>query len=108
MKSERARVANELRSTGAAESEKIRADADRQRTVILADAYRQAEAIRGEGDAKAARIYADAFGKNPEFYKFMRSLEAYKESFKTRSDVMLIDPNSEFLKYFKSPGGIKK
>ncbi|MEO0317863.1 MAG: inner rane-anchored protein [Pseudomonadota bacterium] len=108
MKSERARVANELRSTGAAESEKIRADADRQRTVILADAYRQAEAIRGEGDAKAARIYAQAFGQNPEFYKFIRSLEAYKESFKTRSDVMLIDPNSEFLKYFKSPGGARK
>ncbi len=108
MKSERARVANELRSTGAAESEKIRADADRQRTVILAEAYRQAESVRGEGDAKAARIYAEAFGKNPEFYKFMRSLEAYKESFKTRSDVLLIDPNSEFLKYFKAPGGAKK
>lgn len=108
MKSERARVANELRSTGAAESEKIRADAERQRTVILADAYRQAESIRGEGDAKAARVYADAFGKNPEFYRFMRSLEAYKESFKTRSDVLLIDPNSEFLKYFKAPGGAKK
>lgn len=108
MKSERARVANELRSTGAAESEKIRADADRQRTVILADAYRQAEAIRGEGDAKAARIYAQAFGQNPEFYKFIRSLEAYKESFKTRSDVLLIDPNSEFLKYFKTPGGARK
>ncbi len=108
MKSERARVANELRSTGAAESEKIRADADRQRTVILADAYRQAEGIRGEGDAKAARIYAQAFGQNPEFYKFIRSLEAYKESFKTRSDVLLIDPNSEFLKYFKTPGGARK
>lgn len=108
MKSERARVANELRSTGAAESEKIRADADRQRTVILAEAYRQAEAIRGEGDAKAARIYAEAFGKNPEFYKFMRSLEAYKESFKTRNDVLLIDPNSEYLKYFKAPGNPKK
>ncbi|MFM2108342.1 MAG: protease modulator HflC, partial [Pseudomonadota bacterium] len=108
MKSERVRVANELRSTGSAESEKIRADADRQRTVILADAYRQAEAIRGDGDAKAARIYSDAFGKNPEFYKFMRSLEAYKDSFKTRSDVLLIDPNSEFLRYFKTPGGAKK
>lgn len=108
MKSERARVANELRSTGAAESEKIRADADRQRTVILAEAYRQAEAIRGDGDAKAARVYADAFGRNPEFYKFMRSLEAYKDSFKTRSDVLLIDPNSEYLKYFKAPGGAKK
>jgi membrane protease subunit HflC len=108
MKSERVRVANELRSTGAAESEKIRADADRQRIVILADAYRQAEAIRGDGDAKAARIYSDAFGKNPEFYKFTRSLEAYKDSFKTRSDVLLIDPNSEFLRYFKTPGGAKK
>ncbi len=108
MKSERARVANELRSTGAAESEKIRADADRQRTVILAEAYRQAEVVRGEGDAKAARIYAEAFGKNPEFYKFMRSLDAYKESFKTRNDVLLIDPNSEYLKYFKAPGNAKK
>ena len=108
MKSERARVANELRSTGAAESEKIRADADRQRIVILAEAYRQAEGIRGEGDAKAARIYAQAFGQNPEFYKFIRSLEAYRESFKTRSDVLLIDPNSEFLKYFKAPGGARK
>ncbi len=108
MKSERARVANELRSTGAAESEKIRADADRQRIVILAEAYRQAEGIRGEGDAKAARIYAQAFGQNPEFYKFTRSLEAYRESFKTRSDVLLIDPNSEFLRYFKAPGGARK
>ena len=96
MKSERARVANELRSTGSAESEKIRADADRQRIVILAEAYRQAEAVRGEGDAKAARIYAQAFGQNQEFYKFIRSLEAYRESFKTRSDVLVIDPNSEF------------
>jgi membrane protease subunit HflC len=93
MKSERARVANELRSTGSAESEKIRADADRQRTVILAEAYRDAEAIRGDGDAKAAAIYAKAFGQSPEFYKFSRSLEAYKESFKTRSDVLLVDPN---------------
>ncbi len=108
MKSERARVANELRSTGSAESEKIRADADRQRTVILAEAYRDAEAIRGDGDAKAAAIYAKAFGQSPEFYKFSRSLEAYKESFKTRSDVLLVDPNSEFLKYFKGPGGARK
>lgn len=108
MKSERARVANELRSTGAAESEKIRADADRQRTVILAEAYRQAESIRGDGDARAARVYSDAFGRNPEFYKFMRSLEAYKDSFKTRNDVLLIDPNSEYLKYFKAPGAARK
>jgi membrane protease subunit HflC len=105
MKSERARVANELRSTGAAESEKIRADADRQRTVILAEAYRDAEKIRGEGDAKASQIYAQAFGQNPEFFKFYRSLEAYRASFKTRSDVMVVDPNAEFFRYFKSPGG---
>jgi membrane protease subunit HflC len=104
MKAERTRVANELRSTGAAESEKIRADADRQRTVLLAEAYRDAEKMRGEGDAKASQIYAEAFGQNPEFYKFYRSLEAYRASFKTRSDLMVIDPNSEFFKYFKGPG----
>jgi modulator of FtsH protease HflC len=104
MKAERVRVANELRSTGAAESEKIRADADRQRTVILAEAYRDAENIRGDGDAKASQIYAQAFGQNPEFYKFYRSLEAYRASFKSRSDMMVVDPNSEFFKYFKSTG----
>jgi len=103
MKSERARVANELRSTGAAESEKIRADADRQRSVILAEAYRDAERIRGEGDAKATQIYSQAFGQSPEFYKFYRSLEAYRASFKTRNDMLVIDPNSEFFKYFKNP-----
>lgn len=101
MKAERVRVANELRSTGAAESEKIRADADKQRTVILAEAYREAEGARGEGDAKASQIYAEAFGRNPEFYKFYRSLEAYRGSFKNRSDVLVVDPNSEFFKYFK-------
>jgi membrane protease subunit HflC len=104
MMSERARVANELRSTGAAESEKIRADADRQRTVILAEAYRDAENIRGDGDGKASQIYAQAFGQNPEFYKFYRSLEAYRASFKNRHDLMVMDPNSEFFKYFKSTG----
>jgi membrane protease subunit HflC len=105
MKSERVRVANELRSTGSAESEKIRADADRQRTVILAEAYRDAEKIRGEGDAKASQIYALAFSQNPEFYKFYRSLEAYRASFKSRHDVVVMDPSSEFFKYFKSGGG---
>ena len=105
MKSERTRVANELRSTGSAESEKIRADADRQRTVILAEAYRDAENIRGEGDAKASATYAQAFGQNPEFYKFYRSLEAYRASFKNHCDVVVMDPNSEFFKYFKSSGG---
>ena len=104
MKAERARVANELRSTGQADSEKIRADADRQRTVILAEAFREAEKIKGEGDAKASQIYAQAFGKNPEFYKFYRSLEAYRATFKDRNDVMVIDSNSEFFKYFRTPG----
>ena len=104
MKAERVRVANELRSTGAAESEKIRADADRQRTVILAEAYRDAENIRGDGDAKATQIYAQAFGQNPEFYKCYRSLEAYRASFKSRNDMMIVDPNSEFFKYFRSTG----
>jgi membrane protease subunit HflC len=104
MKSERVRVANELRSTGSADSEKIRADADKQRTVILAEAYREAEKIRGEGDAKASLTYSEAFGKNPEFYKFYRSLEAYRATFKNHSDVMVIDANSDFFKYFKGSG----
>jgi membrane protease subunit HflC len=110
MKSERLRVANDLRSQGAAESEKIRADADRQRTVLLAEAYRDAQNISGEGDAKASQIYAQAFGQNPEFYKFYRSLEAYRATFKTRSDVMVVDPNSDFFKYLKSSdaGSAKK
>ena len=107
MKSERTRVANELRSIGEAESEKIRADADKQRTVILAEAFRDAEKIKGEGDAKAARIYASAFGKNPEFYRFYRSLEAYKESFKNRKDILVVDPSSEFFRYMKHPKGAK-
>ncbi len=105
MKSERTRVANELRSTGSAESEKIRADADRQRTVILAEAYRDAETIRGQGDANASATYAQAFGQNPEFYKFYRSLEAYRATFKSHGDVLVMDPNSDFFKYFKSSGG---
>jgi membrane protease subunit HflC len=104
MKAERVRVANELRSTGAAESEQIRADADRQRTVIIAEAFREAEKIKGDGDAKATAIYAESFGKNPEFAKYYRSLEAYRATFKSRGDVMVVDPNSEFFKYFKQPG----
>ena len=107
MKSERTRVANELRSIGEAESEKIRADADKQRTVILAEAFRDAEKIKGEGDARASRIYASAFGKNPEFYRFYRSLEAYKESFKNRKDILVVDPSSEFFRYMKHPKGAK-
>lgn len=108
MKAERVRVANQLRSTGSAEGEKIRADADRQRTVILAEAFREAERIKGEGDAKASAIYAQAFGKNPEFYKFYRSLEAYRASFRSHGDVIVVDPNSEFFKYFKNPGAAGK
>jgi len=101
MESERRRVANELRSLGGAESEKIRADADRQRQVILADAYRQAQKVKGEGDAKATAIYAQAYGQNPEFYTFSRSLDTYKSSFRNKSDVMVLEPSGEFFQYFK-------
>jgi membrane protease subunit HflC len=104
MESERKRVANELRSTGAAEGEKIKADADRQKQVIVAEAYRDAQRIKGEGDAQAARIYAEAFGRNPEFYSFYRSLEAYRASLRNKSDVMVLEPSSDFFKYLKSPG----
>ena len=104
MDAERKRVANELRATGNAESEKIRADADRQREIILAEAYRTAQQTKGEGDAKASALYASAFGRNPEFYSFYRSLEAYKQSFKNKSDVMVMDPSSAFFKYLKSSG----
>lgn len=104
MDAERKRVANELRASGAAESEKIKADADRQREVILAEAYRTAQKTKGEGDAKAAALYAAAFGRNPEFYSFYRSLEAYKQSFKNKSDMMVLDPSSAFFKYLKSSG----
>ena len=102
MKAERTRVANELRSTGAAESEKIRADADKQREVIIAEAYRDAQRIKGEGDGKATAIYSRAYEANPEFYAFYRSLEAYKQSFKNKGDVLVLEPNSEFFKYLKS------
>ncbi|HEX4883298.1 MAG TPA: protease modulator HflC [Casimicrobiaceae bacterium] len=105
MESERRRVANELRSLGAAESERIRADADRQRQVILAEAYRQAQKIKGEGDAKASAIYAGAYSGNAEFYRFYRSLEAYRMAFRGRNDVMVLDPSSEFFQYFKQSGG---
>ncbi|MFM2056416.1 MAG: hypothetical protein RLY71_801 [Pseudomonadota bacterium] len=96
MESERKRVANELRSQGAADGEKIRADADRQREVILAEAYRDAQKIKGEGDAKASAIYAESFGRDPQFAKFYRSLEAYRASFRNKSDVMVVDQNSDF------------
>ena len=106
MQSERKRVANERRATGAAESEKIRADADRQRDVLIAEAYRDAQQVKGEGDAKASALFADAFGRNPEFAGFYRSLEAYRNSFRGRgSDVMVLDPSSDFFRYFRAPGG---
>ncbi len=105
MEAERKRVANELRSTGAAEGEKIRADADRQREVTIANAYRDAQKIKGEGDAEAARIYGEAFGKDPQFAQFYRSLDAYKASFTNKSDVMVLDPSSsEFFKVFRNGG----
>jgi membrane protease subunit HflC len=103
MDSERKRVANELRSTGSGEAEKIRADADRQREVILAEAYRDAQRIKGEGDAKASAIYAQAFSRNAEFYSFYRSMEAYRQSFKNKGDVMILEPSSDFFKYLKNP-----
>ena len=104
MEAERKRVANELRSTGSAESEKIRADADRQREVIIAEAYREAQRIKGEGDAKASAIYAQAYEQNPEFYAYYRSLEAYRTSLRSRSDILVLDPSADFFKYLKNPG----
>ena len=104
MESERKRAANELRSTGKAEGEKLQAEADRARQVIIAEAYRDAQRVKGEGDAQASRIYAEAFSKNPEFYSFYRSMEAYRQSLNSKGDVMLLDPSSEFFKYLKSPG----
>ena len=105
MEAERKRVANELRSTGAAEGEKIRADADRQREVTVANAYREAQMIKGEGDAEAARIYADSFGRDAQFAKFYRSLEAYKSTFNKKSDLMVLDPSSDFFNAMRSSGG---
>lgn len=101
MESERKQVANELRSQGAADAEKIRADADRQREVIIAEAYRDAQKIKGEGDSKASALYADAFGRDPQFAQFYRSLEAYRSTFRSKSDVMVLDPNNEFFKVMR-------
>lgn len=98
MQSERQQVANELRSKGGAEAEKIRADADRQREVIVAEAYRDSQKIKGEGDAKASLLYAEAFGRDPAFAQFYRSLEAYRIAFRNRSDVMVLDPSSDFFR----------
>nr|WP_315195051.1 protease modulator HflC [uncultured Aquabacterium sp.] len=98
MESERKRVANELRSTGTAEGEKIRADADRQREIIVAEAYRDAQKIKGEGDAKASALYSESFGRDPQFAQFYRSLEAYRATFRSKSDVMVLDPSSDFFR----------
>lgn len=108
MEAERKRVANELRSTGAAEAEKIRADADRQHEVILAEAYRDAQKVMGEGDAQATAIYAEAFQKDAKFYEFYRSMDAYKKSFKNKDDILVVEPNSEFFRYMKNPADRKK
>jgi membrane protease subunit HflC len=104
MKAERQQVANEQRATGAAEAERIKADADKQREVIIADAYKQAQIVKGQGDAKASAIYAAAFGQDPQFYQFYQSLEAYRRSFKNR-DVLVADPNSDFFRFLRNPDG---
>ena len=106
MKSERQQVANELRSTGGAEGEKIRADADRQREVLIAEAYRDAQKIKGEGDAKASALYAESFGRDVQFAQFYRNLDAYKASFSKKSDVMVLDPSSEFFKTMRGTGAV--
>jgi len=104
MEAERKSVASELRSEGFSQGEKIRAEGDREREVIIADAYRDAQRVKGEGDRKASAVYARAFSENPEFYSFYRSLEAYRAGFKNKSDVLVLEPNSDFFKYFKNPG----
>ena len=105
MDSERKRVASTLRSTGSAEAEAIRADADRQREIILAEAYRDAQKLKGEGDAKGAAIYSQAFQQNPEFYAFYRSMEAYKQSFRGKGDLLVLEPNSDFFRYLRDSNG---
>ena len=105
MESERKQVANELRSQGAADAEKIRADADRQREVIIAEAYRDAQKIKGEGDAKASALYAESFGRDPQFAQFYRSLEAYRATFRSKSDVMVLEPGNDFFRAMRGQGG---
>jgi membrane protease subunit HflC len=104
MEAERRAVASELRSQGFSDAEKIRAEADKDREVIIAEAYREAQRIKGEGDARAAAVYARAFNENPEFYSFYRSLDAYRSGFRNRSDLLVLDPSSDFFKYLKNPG----
>lgn len=104
MDAERKSVASELRSQGFSDGEKIRAEADKDREIIIAEAYKNAQRIKGEGDRRASAIYAQAFGDNPEFYSFYRSLEAYRAGFKSKNDVLVLEPNSEFFRYFRNPG----
>jgi membrane protease subunit HflC len=103
MKAERSRIANELRAQGAEAAEKIRANAERQRQVLLAEAYGKAERVRGEGDARATALYGQAYGRAPEFYSLYRSLGAYKESFRSKEDILIVDPSSDFFRYMKKP-----
>lgn len=105
MRAERTRVASDLRARGAEQAEVIRAEADREREVILANAYREAETLRGEGDARATRIYAEAYGKNPEFFSFYRSLELYRQALASSSDMLVLEPNSPLFRYFHDPQG---
>ena len=105
MRAERERVARDFRSKGAEAAERIRADADRQRSIILAEAYRDSEVVRGEGDAKATDIYAEAFSKNEDFFRFNRSINAYKNNFSTAGDIILLEPDSEFFRYFSNSRG---
>jgi len=107
MEAERKRVANELRSTGFADAEKIRADADRDREIIVANAYGDAQKVKGDGDAQAAALYARSFKRDPEFYSYYRSLEAYRQSFRSKSDLLILEPGSDFFKYMKTPRGGK-
>ena len=108
MEAERKRVANELRSTGAAEAEQIKAEADKQKDITVAQAYGEAQKIKGEGDARAAAIYAAAYDKDPQFYAFYRSMQAYRESLKGKNDVIILSPSSDFLKYMQNPRGTGK
>jgi membrane protease subunit HflC len=107
MEAERRAVASELRSQGFSAAEKIRAEADREREVIVAEAYREAQRVKGEGDARASAVYARAFNENPEFYAFYRSLEAYRGSFRGSGDILVLEPSSDFFKYLRSPGGAR-
>ncbi len=105
MRAERERVARDFRSKGAEAAERIRADADRQRSVILAEAYRDSEITRGEGDARATEIYANAFGKDEDFFRFHRSLNAYKNNFSSSEDIILLEPDSEYFRFFSESSG---